>query len=258
MAKLIYETGVTPIRGHRQNTVLSLWKGIPTARLRSVHDRYAWESPLNAAHRNETERLVNSWQNDVSPAQKEGWATYAAYLETLPTDYTKIVGWKNYGGAMSAMDAFILTNSLRFSIGESDILLDEPSAENIPLTPILVTFTHLHTPDVELGAAGTFASHPIEEGFIRLWIRGKRHAHLLLAAVTPVFYGWSLHTHTLNFAQGAVLGIPSDIYQGQVDVVTSFGRFSAPSNIKSCQTYDVTELGLWDARLWDALRWGNF
>jgi hypothetical protein len=258
MARVEYEIGATPIIGHRTRNIFSQWKGIGTIRLHETFHDYAWRSNLCADHRNETDILVKSWQNDVSPAQKIDWGNYAGYLATLPTNYTKIIGWKQYGGVMSGMDAFILTSSLRFSIGNTDILYDPPATHVHPSPPLGTSVNYGDDPS--LGIFGNTHLPPAtEEGtFARVWIRGKRYAHLQLAAVIEFAPVMSFLIENLSYAKGGILPLQRDIYEVQLDTVDALGRFSEPTEIFVIQPYDTIELGLWDAHVWDALVWGNF
>jgi hypothetical protein len=235
MAKLSYGTLIKDIRGKIGGVVFSQWKGIPFARLKPTTFRYPWESELNSACRTSVDRLVKAWRDNLSQTQRDAWETYATYLATLTTVYDKLPGRKDIGGTMSGYNAFILTNLLSFSVGYSAIIEDNPSAEVDPIAPTLVDFTFEAGPPRNLVIEFTYDEVPVPETFVRLWLRGKRYAHLLLAKYQDATDETDIEVDAMNFAQGSTLDLPADIYQAQMDAVNQFGRFSPPSVIKTLQ-----------------------
>jgi hypothetical protein len=189
MGKVVFSDLITKITGKVGNSIFSSWKGLYTVRSLPATFQYPWTSPFDAPHRLETQILAKSWRDDIDESKRYGWETYAEYLGTLPTDYTKITGWKQYGGTMAGYNAFCLTNSLRFSLGYTDILTDAPNAKLSPIQPTFNSLTLVTSPKNTLVANFTYSEIPPTDTFARLWIKGRRFAHLLLTYVQQVVGG---------------------------------------------------------------------
>jgi hypothetical protein len=231
MARIEYASMIKDIRGSVGNIVYTQWKGLPCARMAPTVFRYPWESVLNAKQRDETAKLVNAWNNNLTTAQRAAWETYAAYLETLTTIYDMIPAKKYPSGTMSGYNAFLLVNLLSRSIGFTAIIEDEPSAEEIPIAPTLVDCVGTSGPPRKITVSYTYDAVPTATTFVRIWARGKRFAHLLIAKTQDATDETDIEITDLNFYKGATLPIPRDIYQVQLDAVNEFGNCSPPSEI---------------------------
>jgi hypothetical protein len=185
MARAVFSEIVTDLSGRIGGHVWTKWKGIPVCKLAPTHFKVARQSLPRFTQLKSAFDCVRSWQNDLSIGQKADWETYAAYLATLPTDYVKLTGLKNYGGTMSGFNAFTLVNSFRSSIGMPSILEDAPNAGTDPDTPTLNSLTYSAGPPKKLTANVTLPASFPEQCYLRVWCRGTRGAHLIMPAYEP-------------------------------------------------------------------------
>jgi hypothetical protein len=184
MARVVFSNLITKVTGKIGNVVYSSWKGIYTAKSLPINQAYAWTSPNNADNRANLQTLINSWNNDLDPTQRTDWETYAVYLATLPTNYVKITGWHQYGGIMSSYNAFVLCNMIRFSVGYTDVLEDAPLAMTSPVQPTLTDLVlHSTNPNV-LRVDYPLPSPLYADTTLRLWMKGRSKAHLIIAGET--------------------------------------------------------------------------
>jgi len=186
MAIIILSDLITDIRGKVGTKVYSIWKGIHTVKGEPTNFRYAWESAFNPGQRALIKTCAYRWQTVLSDVQKAGWETYALYLATLPTDYNRLVGWKQYGGAMSGYNAYTHCNQMRLSVGLTTIQDDAPNAETSPGQPVFDTLTEEAGPPISLTAAFTPPIIIPTTSYIRAWCKGTRFAHLILAKYKEV------------------------------------------------------------------------
>lgn len=186
MAKLILSDIISDIRGTVGTHTYSYWKGVHLVKNRSVNYRTAHESAFRTAQKDFIARVSQYWMGGLTQDQRDGWQTYAEYIETLGDPYygptvIKLVGWRQYGGIMSGFNAFVLTNMLRRSIGKTDILEDDPIAIDPPPMPVFSSLTFLPGPPKLLRIILNKPDALIEDTWFRVFCRGHRYAHLILA-----------------------------------------------------------------------------
>lgn len=192
MARLILSDIISDIRGTVGTHTYSNWKGVHLVKNRSVNYRTAHESPAREAYNVFIAEIGQYWLGGLDQAQRDGWDDYAEYIGTLGFPYFgsnvyKIVGWKQYGGIMSGPNAFVLTNQLRRSIGKTDILEDNPELIDPPPRPIVTSATYLPGPPKTIRLTVAEPSSLEEETWLRIFCKGTRYAHLIIAKIAEVF-----------------------------------------------------------------------
>jgi hypothetical protein len=189
MAVITLSDLIQDIRGKVGGKIYSIWKGIHTVKSQPINFRYAWESSFNVAQRALIKTCAYRWAYVLTSDQKAGWETYANYLATLPTDYDRLVGWKQYGGAMSGFNAYTHCNQLRLSVGLATVQDDAPIGEVSPGQPVFNTLTYNPGPPISLTAAYTLPDILPSSSYLRVWAKGTKYAHLILAGYKNVTGG---------------------------------------------------------------------
>jgi len=90
---------------------------------------------------------------------------------------------------MSGFNAFVLTNMLRRSIGKTDILEDDPIAIDPPARPQFYTLEFLVGPPKKLKVTISSPTDLVEPTWLRVFCRGHRMAHLIMAKVVQAAEG---------------------------------------------------------------------
>jgi len=194
MARLVLSDIISDIRGTVGTHTYSYWKGIHLVKNRSVNFRSPWESNHQDEYRLFIAKVSQYWTSGLSQAQRDGWETYADYIATLGYPYygpgvEKLVGWRQYGGIMSGFNAYVLTNMLRRSIGKTTILEDDPLAINPPPQPILYSAVFIPGPPKKLRVTVGQPETLTEDTWIRVFCRGHKLAHLIMAKVVQATLG---------------------------------------------------------------------
>lgn len=188
MARITLSGIISDIRGRIGTNIFSIWKGIHIVKSTPTNFRYAWKSTESAQYRTLIALTSNYWRNVLSPAEKATWATYAEYLEALGAPYYgptvfKLLGWKQYGGTMSAFNAFALTNALRLSIGKTVIALEAPPTGDSLPTPDFGILEYIPGSPNVLRATIARPAALYQDAWLRVWCRGTQSAHLIIAKV---------------------------------------------------------------------------
>jgi len=188
VARITLSDIISDIRGRVGTHVYSIWKGIHLVKMVPKNFRYAWKSTHSPTYRKLVAEASLYWRKVLSPAEKATWETYATYLAALGYPYYgptvfKLVGWKQYGGIMSAFNAFTLTNALRWSIGKTDIALEAPGTGDALPTPAFVSLEYIPGSPNILRATITRPTSLYQDAWLRVWCRGSQAAHLIMAKV---------------------------------------------------------------------------
>lgn len=194
MANITLSDIITDIRGTVGTHVYSYWKGIHLVKIRSVNYRTAHESPYRSPQKDFIARVSQYWFSGLSAAQRTGWDAYATYIATLGPPYygptvIKLTGLKQYGGIMSGFNAFVLTNMLRRSVGLTTILEDDPLAITPPPMPNFTNLEYLPGPPKKLKVTVLGPTALYEDTWLRIFCRGTRNAHLIIAKVDEWIIG---------------------------------------------------------------------
>lgn len=194
MARLILSDLIEDIRGTVGTHTFSFWKGIHLVKNRSVNFRTAHESGVQSLYQKDIARLPAFWYEELTALQRFEWLVYANHIATLGFPYygddvTKLVGLRQYGGIMSGFNAFVLTNMLRFSIGKTVILADNPIAIDPPPKPIFNALEFILGPPKKIRVWIGNPETLTEASWLRIFCRGTRFAHLIIAKTVQVLTG---------------------------------------------------------------------
>ena len=186
MARATFSEIITALSGKIGGHVWTTWNGIPVCKTAPSHMRVAYESLPRKTNLIKGTDCIRAWEEILTQEQKDGWEDYADYLATLPTNYVKLTGLKNYGGVMAGYNAYTLVNVLRLSIGLTDLLNDAPLGESNPTTAILESLTYLYSANPTLRATIRPPASLSEPTYARIHCRGTRYAHLIQALYAQV------------------------------------------------------------------------
>jgi len=186
MARATFSEIITALSGKIGGHVWTTWNGIPVCKTAPSHMRVAYESLPRKTNLIKGTDCIRAWEEILTQEQKDGWEDYADYLATLPTNYVKLTGLKNYGGVMAGYNAYTLVNVFRLSIGLTDLLNDAPLGESNPTTAILESLTYLYSANPTLRATIKPPASLSEPTYARIHCRGTRYAHLIQALYAQV------------------------------------------------------------------------
>ncbi|MBA7574841.1 hypothetical protein ES708_16656 [subsurface metagenome] len=194
MAKLILSDIISDIRGTVGTHTYSYWKGTHLVKNRSVNYRTAHESAAASPYHSFIARVSQRWYGALDQAQRDGWDAYADYIATLGFPYygsnvIKLTGWRQYGGTMSGFNAFVLTNMLRWSIGKTTILDDDPILIDPPPKPSFQSLEFILGPPKVLRVTIANPEALTEATWLRIFCRGHKMAHLQIAKAVQVSVG---------------------------------------------------------------------
>ncbi len=194
MAKLILSDIISDIRGTVGTHTYSKWKATHLVKNRSVNYRTAHESPFVAPYKKFIAEVSQYWTNGLSQAQRDGWEAFADHIAArgypyYGSDVYKLVGWHQYGGTMSGVNVFVLTNMLRWSIGKTNILEDDPIIFGTAPRPEFVALDFIPGPPRLLRITIARPATLPEPSWLRIFCRGHRLAHLIMAKTVQVLVG---------------------------------------------------------------------
>ena len=222
--------GMADIRGKIGNYVYSIQKtGVSTIRqvAQAVSNPM---SPDQAAIRCNLARYAKAWNDDLSDAQRAGWATWALTKPGMGNkDGGILVVIKGNNGIMSGFNAYVMVNQWLRSCALAGVD-DAPIGATPPTPPRTVEATWT-TPNIVV----TLLAPQVKKtgAFSRLWIAKHQpdiHRQLVVAAVATQL---TINVATLKGAQGAdvaVIDSPGN-YIIQMDTVDPDGTKSGPSNV---------------------------